>query len=386
MINSITKVKFFSKNLIKKIFVFFIFFNLFFLITTSINADSTDRFVPVKYIDTVAVSAIVVDLNSDRIFWSKNPDMLLYPASLTKMLTAITAIENIDDLSKKVKISKNASGINHSSFRFRKGDEISLNDLLKAALISSHNNATIALAEYVCENEKDFIDLMNKKALEIGAKNTYFQTTNGLDSDFPNHKTTASDLIKITKYCLKNDLFRKIVATKTDIILINDKEIELKNTNALLEYDYIKGVKTGYTLNAGFCLVTYAQKDGLELLAVALKSSPYGKNYDSLRLINWVYDNYKKVKIVDSKKIIESVYIKDESGELKIDLYPQKDYESFLSISEDKYLINYEIDKDISLPIKGKSVFGNLDVYINGVFMEKINIIADKNIEIAIDK
>ncbi len=136
----------------------------------------------------------MIDYETGEVLGSKNPSERLYPASTTKMLTAILAIEKIDDLNEIIKISNNAAGRNNSFFTFNRGDEISLLDLLKSALICSHNNATIALAEYIAGTESKFVDMMNQKAISIGAYNTSFQNTNGLDSNYPEHKSTAEDL------------------------------------------------------------------------------------------------------------------------------------------------------------------------------------------------
>ncbi|MBC7333561.1 MAG: D-alanyl-D-alanine carboxypeptidase, partial [Actinobacteria bacterium] len=224
----------------------------------------------------VAESALVMDYKTGDILWEKNSTKKMFPASLTKIMTSIVAIENAKDLNELVRISKNASGKNHSSFGFRVGDRISVLDLIKAALICSHNNATIALAEHISGSEEEFVKLMNLKAKEIGATHTLFQNTNGLDFESFYHKTTAQDLALITSYCLRNEIFRRIVSTSKDYISINGKEIEINNTNDLLSYEYIKGVKTGYTENAGFCLILYSEKNDIELIVVILNSSQEG--------------------------------------------------------------------------------------------------------------
>ncbi|MBM3713104.1 MAG: D-alanyl-D-alanine carboxypeptidase, partial [Actinobacteria bacterium] len=274
-INSFTlKKDFLNKTLLLKVFIYLSLFFLFLSVLLfkpflcEISADSYTQ--TQDFIDITAESAVVMDYDTKRILWEKNSDEKFYPASTTKMLTAIVAIENIPNLNETVSISKSASGRNSSFFEFKTGDKITLLDLLKAALIISHNNATIALAEYVSGSEPEFVELMNKKASKLGAYNTFFQNTNGLDTDYPEHKTTAKDLAIIANYCLKNDLFKQIVSTKKDTITINDEKIEITNTNFLLNYGYIKGVKTGFTENAGGCLVAYSEKNELNLISVIL--------------------------------------------------------------------------------------------------------------------
>jgi len=274
--------------------IFLILFSvLFFLNPDKVYCDSDDALYDDE-IDIVAESAVIVNYETGDILWEKNSSKLMYPASTTKMLSSIVAIENIDNFEEITEISKNASGRNHSAIIFRTGDKISLIDLLKAALISSHNNAPVALAEYVSGNVEYFVKLMNIKAKEIGAENSFFHNTNGLDDKFPDHKSTAIDLAKIASYCMKNELFREIVSMREATIKINDKEIEITNTNKLLDYDYIKGIKTGLTNNAGFCVVLYSEKENLKLITVILNdSSQDNRDKDALKLLDWAYDNLK---------------------------------------------------------------------------------------------
>ncbi|MFZ3086201.1 MAG: D-alanyl-D-alanine carboxypeptidase family protein, partial [Candidatus Hydromicrobium sp.] len=314
------------------------------------------------------------------ILWEKNSSKLMYPASTTKMLSSIVAIENIDNFEEITEISKNASGKNHSAFRFRTGDKISLIDLLKAALISSHNSAPVALAEYVSGNIEDFVKLMNIKAKEIGAENSSFYNTNGLDDNLPDHKSTAIDLAKIASYCMKNELFREIVGTREDTIKINDKEIEITNINKLLDYDYIKGIKTGNTINAGFCLVLYSEKENLKLLTVILNSSSKDeRDKDALKLMDWAYDNLKYVKIIDSEQVAVTVDIGEQTV-LNMDLYADKDYIKLININSDAVDKKNKVNNNITLPVEKNKILGSMDVFINDEKLTEINLISRENI------
>ncbi|MEE9191163.1 MAG: D-alanyl-D-alanine carboxypeptidase family protein [Candidatus Aerophobetes bacterium] len=235
-----------------------------------------------------AKSAIVVDFDTGNVLWEKNPDKLTYPASTTKMMTAILALENIKNPSKKVRISKRASGTRYSPFTLKEGNKVSLEDLLKAALMSSHNGAAVALAEFVSGSVNDFVGLMNERAKQIGAQDTHFENPTGFDYTYPKHKSTARDLALITMYCLKNDLFREIVSTRKDSIVVNGRKLSISNTNKLLRYDYVRGVKTGYTRNARHCLVLFSERGGKRLITVILASTKDGVKSDALRLIDWV--------------------------------------------------------------------------------------------------
>lgn len=383
MINTIPSVLIYKNlkayTIVVYLLIFLLLFSvLFFLNPDEVYCDSDDALYDDE-IDIVAESAVIVDYETGDILWGKSSSKLMYPASTTKMLSSIVAIENIDNFEEIIKISKNASGRNHSAFRFRTGDKISLLDLLKAALIISHNNASIALAEYVSGNVEDFVKLMNIKAKEIGAENSFFQNTNGLDDNFPHHKSTAIDLAKIASYCMKNKLFSEIVNTGEDTIKINDKEIEITNTNKLLNYDYIKGIKTGYTINAGFCRAVYSEKENLKLITVILNSSKEEREKDALKLLNWAYDNLGYIKIVDSKQPSITANTGEKTG-VNIDLYPDIDYVKLINVNSDIVDIKHKIYNDINLPIERNEILGSMDIFINNKKLKEINIIATENI------
>ena len=356
--------------------IFLILFSvLFFLNPDKVYCDSDDALYDDE-IDIVAESAVIVNYETGDILWEKNSSKLMYPASTTKMLSSIVAIENIDNFEEITEISKNASGRNHSAIIFRTGDKISLIDLLKAALISSHNNAPVALAEYVSGNVEYFVKLMNIKAKEIGAENSFFHNTNGLDDKFPDHKSTAIDLAKIASYCMKNELFREIVSMREATIKINDKEIEITNTNKLLDYDYIKGIKTGLTNNAGFCVVLYSEKENLKLITVILNdSSQDNRDKDALKLLDWAYDNLKYVKIIDSEQVAVTVDIGEQTM-LNVDLYADKDYIKLININSDAVDKKNKVNNNITLPINKNKILGSMDVFINDEKLTEINLIS----------
>lgn len=356
------------------------------LYETGILSSGNNKNTGISYSDIIAESAIVMDYKTGDVLWKKNHDKKLFPASTTKILSTIVAIENIGNFNEIIEISRTAAGKNHSAFRFRAGDKISLMDLVKASLIISHNNATVALAEYISGSEEEFLEIMNLKAREIGAYNSFFQNTNGLDSDYPFHKSTAEDIAIIARYSLKNALFRKIVNTDKDFIEINGQEIELNNTNKLLNISYIKGIKTGYTLNAGYCIVLYSEKNDLELITVILNSTKNGRERDVIKLLNWVYENFAYEKIVDSDKVIKTFDVEDMGPDkeslttVSVNLYPESDYTRLVNKGSDKIDLKYIIDDNIALPIVKNQKMGILDIYINEEKIEEINIISKDSI------
>ncbi|MGB9825968.1 MAG: D-alanyl-D-alanine carboxypeptidase family protein, partial [Desulfofundulus sp.] len=210
-----------------------------------------------------ADAAVLMDARSGRIFYDKNGLQKREPASLTKIMTAIIALE-YGRLNDVVTVSRNAAAVGMGSILdLRTGEKITLENLLKAALIMSANDSTVAIAEHVAGSEEDFIRMMNAKAMVLGALHTSFANTNGYHH--PRHYSCARDLAVITRYALQNPIFNQIVSTReTTISFCNSKRKEaIFNTNRLLRegsYPGIDGVKTGSTPRAGNCLIASATR------------------------------------------------------------------------------------------------------------------------------
>jgi len=217
-------------------------------------------------------SAIVMDLPTETILYAKNPERRLAPASTVKLMTAIVAMEKID-LSDVVTISKNASRVRPSKVGFQKGDKLTVEKLLYAALITSANDAAVALAEAVAGSEKDFVHLMNEKAISIGAKDTKFINSTGLPG--AGQYTTALDLSRIMRCALGYSKIKEIIGTPAaELLTEKGKTLFLKNTNELLGLDEnLIGGKTGYTFRGGHCFVGAAERENEEIIVVLLGSS-----------------------------------------------------------------------------------------------------------------
>ncbi len=221
-------------------------------------------------------AALTMDASTGEVLFSKNSYWRLPPASTTKLMTAILALEN-EDPSKVVSISKKASRVSRSRAGFREGDRVSLEGLLYAALLQSANDAAVAIAEAISGSEQRFVVLMNEKALSIGAENTKFINATGLPGN--GQYTTALDLSKIMNYALRFSTLRQIIgAPEAKITTEKGKAFYFKNTDKLLWSDEkIIGGKTGYTRKAGHCFVCAAQ-DETKTILVAILGSPTRKN------------------------------------------------------------------------------------------------------------
>lgn len=217
-----------------------------------------------------ASSAIVIEASTGKLIWSKNCDERLPMASTTKIMTALVAIEACD-ITKAVEISPLAVGIEGSSIYLYAGERLTMEDLLYALLLESANDAAAAIAIEVGGSIENFADMMNKKAAELGLENTNFTNPHGLDD--PEHFTTARDLAKIASYAMKNEIFRTIVSTYKKMIPLNETEgvrLLINHNKLLRNYDGAIGIKTGYTKKSGRCLVSAAERDGVEMICVTL--------------------------------------------------------------------------------------------------------------------
>ncbi|MCI0501703.1 MAG: serine hydrolase [Epsilonproteobacteria bacterium] len=253
----------------------FIFIISFFFSTTLFANNSSKTF---NAIGKDSDSIIIKDLSKNTMIYKKNENKALRPASLTKIMTCILAIES-GKMNSTVTITKPMIQVEPTKLDLKVGDQVKLKDLVHAALIKSANDAALSIAYYLGNNEEEFIKMMNKKAKKIGMKNTNFVNPSGFDDD--KHKSTAKDLMKLAEYAIKNNTFNSIVKQKkyTFKTLNNNKTFSVYTSNKLQrENKYVVGLKTGYTSGAGACLIARAKKDNKDILIVMLNADNRWKN------------------------------------------------------------------------------------------------------------
>lgn len=321
---------------------------------------------------TSAVGGCVIEAESGRVLFEKNKDKKVPMASTTKIMTAITAIENCENLDEKFEISPKAVGVEGTSLYLRKGDVYSTRDLLFALMLISGNDASVAIAERVAGSTSEFVTLMNDLAKKIGANSTHFANTHGLDAD--GHYTTAYDLAKITAYALNNDTFREIVSTKnTKITNSNGENRYLKNKNKLLfTLDGCIGVKTGFTNDAGRCLVSAVERNGMRLVCVVLNCGPMFE--ESATLLNECANRFKKMDITSLYNYNNEVEVLDGREKLA-KLYTKEKFFYPLTDKEVESLeIVYTLPKFIEAPLSKDSEVGKIEVFLNKdlLFSEKV--------------
>lgn len=340
-------------------------------------------------------AVILIENQTGKTLYEKNSEQKMYPASTTKILTAILSIEK-GNLNDKVTVSKTAIAQmkpGYTSAYLSEGEIISVEDLLKVLLINSANDASNVLAEYISGSIDSFVTLMNEKSKELGCTNTHFVTTNGLHDD--NHYTTAKDLAIIARYCMQNETFRKIVSMKKCVIPATNKSEEriYKNTNDLINptsgyyYPSCIGIKTGFTSEAKNCLISACSKNGLQVIAVVLGASitenhKSARYVDSKNLYDYTYSNYSIQNIAKASSVIETIEVKNATDETKsLDLKLEKDLNVLVN-NKDKENIKTEIvlKDNISAPIATNSVVGSI-TYIVDDDKYTINLLASHDVE-----
>lgn len=260
-----------------------------------------------------AKSAILADAETGEILWSLNPDLKCYPASLTKIMTAVLILErgNLEDW---VVVPKDAAFTGESSMALKEGERVQMKDLLNAILVRSANDACVAAAIHIAGSVEKFVTWMNEKAKELGMTNTNFVNPHGLHD--PQHYTTARDLLTLTRYALQNPTFRNIVA-KRDILIAPTNKSALRhyyNRNKLLElYPGCDGVKTGYTVPAGKCLVASATRSGWQLIAIVLGSKDHFS--DCATLLDYGFNNFVRLTLAEKGEQIALFHFPDGNPE-----------------------------------------------------------------------
>lgn len=333
------------------------------------------------YPETNGKAVILMDFNSGRVLYERNSNQPLPPASLTKIMTGLLAVEN-GNLDKKVIISEYAAGIPECTVYLEPNEVLTRMELLYAAMLPSANDASTALAESIAGSETSFINKMNRRANELGLKNTHFLNPHGLEAK--GHYSSAYDLALITKEALKYPLFKDVVSTKRAVIPWESREDEdriLLNQNRLLSrYEGAIGIKTGYTKQAGNCVVGAAQRGSTTLIAVSMNSPTV---YDDLQqMLDYGFENYKTVTVGSFEEISGEVKVLEgESPTIKVE--PADSLKIAVSDEEALYL-TYLVDLEgtANAPIAKGDVLGTCKLYIKGNHIHSVDMIASQSIDI----
>ena len=319
----------------------------------------------------------VIEKDSLRVISSKNMHEKLPMASTTKIVSAITVIQNCDNLDEIIQVDDSAIGVEGSSIYLRQGETISVKDLLYGLMLRSGNDSAVALACHTAGNVESFAKLMNETARKAGATNSNFVTPHGLDHK--DHYTTAYDLAKITAYALNNPIFKEIVSTKMHIVEATNKSEKryMSNKNRLLNtLDGCIGVKTGYTKRAGRCLVTATERENETFVCVVLNCGPMFE--ESASLLNIAHHLYENKKIIDKDREIYNEYIIDEN-QGKLYLYAEEDFYYPIKESEkDNLKLEYSVKLDNA---KAGDIVGEIKVFFENDLLKTIKLVTMNKID-----
>lgn len=342
------------------------------------------------------VGGVVIDAELGTVIFDKYKDEKLEPASTTKVMTALLTLESLE-LDRKVLIDEETSFTPGSRIYLLEGEEVTVDQLLHALLIESANDAAVALAKEISGSVDAFANLMNRRAKELGAVNTHFVNPHGLHEE--GHLSTAYDLALIAREAMKNPVFREYVLTYQYTIPATNKQPTryLYNTNRLIydgvtrvdaagtlrpaKYEGATGIKTGYTPEAGGCLVASAKKDGSEFIAVVLKSTDLGRFGDSIALLDFAFANYKSVVAVREGADMGTIPVRGGSVRQAV-LLLERDGGVTLPREASEEIVSTKtvLDEKVKAPVEKGQKIGVVEVYEGDVLRDQVPIVAAEEV------
>lgn len=352
-----------------------------------------------------AQSVLVVNLDTDTIVYEKNADQKMYPASLTKIMTCLLALENTEDLdSVSVPVNRSAFddlGTGYSNAGLTVGETLSMRDLLYCLMLNSACESANIIAESVSGSVQDFVSTMNTRAADLGMASTHFENAHGLPND--NQYTTARDLYKLVTYCKDLPVFMEICSsTRYNIEETSQhKAHTLYTTNLMMEpvtgakyYDSrVKGIKTGYTPDAGRCLISTASADGYTYLCIVMgaptedaNGNSYADNLafvDTGNLYDWVFSTFQYKTLVNTTEPIDEVKINLASGKDNLLVVPKEDFKSLVpkEIESSSLLIVPDLPDEVTAPVKQGDVIGTAELMLYGESIGTIDLVASETID-----
>lgn len=333
-----------------------------------------------------AKSAILIEAKTGKVLYEKNINEKYAPASMTKMMSLLIFMENIDNGNMKmdeiIKVSKNAASLGGSQIFLQENEEMKVEDLLKGISIGSANDATVALAERVGGSENAFVELMNKKAKELGLKNTNFKNATGLDE--ANHYSSAYDMSIIAKELVKHEKILSFSSIYETYLRENtDNKFWLVNTNKLVRfYNGVDGLKTGYTEEAGYCLTATIKKDNMRLIAVAMgEPTSNTRNSEVSSLLDYGYNMFQSNVYVTKDKVINNVKV-DKGIDEYVNIVPMNDVININKKGTKIGNITYDFDlKNVKAPIKKGEKVGTVTIKEDGNIITTEDVTVEKSVD-----
>ena len=352
---------------------------LLFSFITSVKAEDLK-------LTTKAKSSILIESSTGEIIHSYNEHDKLAPASMTKIMSLILIMEEIEKgslkLDEEIIISENASKMGGSQIYLEANEKMSVDDLLKGICMASANDAVVALAETIYGSEDEFVKEMNKKAKQLGLKNTNFINATGLDEE--NHYSSARDMALIARELIKHDKVLEYSSRYEDYLRENtNKKFWLVNTNKLIKtYDGMDGLKTGYTEKAGYCLTATAKRNNMRLIGVVMmEESSKIRNTDMTELLNYGFSIYKVRNLLKKNKVVSNYY-DTKSSKVNNDVIVKEDINILNKKNSKERKVSYKVKLfNKKLPIKENEKIGTLEVLENNKVIYKTNVYSKDRIK-----
>ncbi len=332
-----------------------------------------------------AKSAILIEASTGEVLFEKNADEKLVPASMTKMMSMLLILEAIENGVLKwdqvITVSENASSMGGSQILLETGEKMTVKDLFKGVAIASGNDAVVALAEASYGSERVFVSHMNKRAKELGLKNTNFKNPHGLDT--ADHYSSARDMSLIAKALSKHEKVFEFTSVYEDYLRQNtDRKFWLVNTNKLVRfYDGVDGLKTGFTDGAGYCITATAKKDGMRIIAVVMgEATSKIRNKEISEMLDYSFAQYKIEDLLKSKNSLGKYRVnsgKDEFAEVV-----PKEAATLLMKKGDTFDdVSYDVDiNNLKAPLKKGDIVGKLNIKGNGKVVRTVPLTINKNV------
>lgn len=333
-----------------------------------------------------AKSSILIEAQTGKILYEKNSNEKFAPASMTKMMSLLLIMENIDNgnlkMDEVIKVSKNASSMGGSQIFLKENEQMTVEDLLKGITIGSANDATVALAERIAGTEDAFVKLMNDKVKELNLKNTNFKNCTGLDEI--NHYSSAYDMSIIAKELVKHKTILEFSSIyETYLRKGTENEFWLVNTNKLVRfYNGVDGLKTGYTDEAGYCLTATINKDNMRVIAVVMgEPTSNVRNDEVSNLIDYGYNLYQREIYLTKEEVLDTVPI-EKGNDKTVNIVTIEDASIINKKGHKIGEITYELDiKNIKAPIKKGEVVGSVIIREDGKEIIKTNVTVNETVE-----
>lgn len=321
-------------------------------------------------INLLSESGIIMEASTGKVLFEKDADTLRPPASMTKIMTMLLIIEEVEkgniSLKDVVTISERAASMGGSQIYLEKGSTSTVEELLTTIAVGSANDSAVAMAEKIGGTVENFVSMMNKRAKELGATNTTFKNPHGLDEE--GHLSTARDMALIAKELVKHESIIKLTSTyETTITHQNGKSLWLVNTNSLIKfYSGLDGLKTGFTDKAGYCLTGTMKRNDMRLITVVMKAeTKENRNTDTINMMEYAYSTYSKKTLVSSSNYLGKIFI-DNAKQRTVKYYLEKDANIIVDKNTKEVKYKYDIILDnVKAPLKKGSKIGVLKLYYN---------------------